>query len=226
MRILIVEDEKKMAELLKEGLEEEKHGVSLAFNGRAGLELATCFEFDAIVLDLMLPVLDGFEVARRLRRSQNQTPILVLTARDAITDIAKALDLGADDFLTKPFSFVELLARLRAITRRGFGPRSPSMKVADLVLDPATHRVCRDSHEIHLSPTEYKLLEFLMRRAGRVVARDAIVDGVWGFEQDVEENTLDAFIRLLRGKVDKGFSPRLIQTIRGIGYSVREEIGS
>jgi two-component system response regulator MprA len=224
MRILIVEDEKKMAELLKEGLEEEKHCVSLAFNGRSGLELATMFEFDAIVLDLMLPVMDGFEVARRLRKNDSQTPILVLTARDAITDIAKALDLGADDFLTKPFSFVELLARLRAIARRGFGPRSPSLKVADLELDPATHRVCRDSHEIHLSPTEYKLLEFLMRRAGRVVPRDAIVDGVWGFEQDVEENTLDAFIRLLRGKVDKGFSPKLIQTIRGVGYSVREEI--
>jgi two-component system response regulator MprA len=224
MRILIVEDERKMAELLKEGLEEEKHSVSVAFNGRSGLELATLFEFDAIVLDLMLPVLDGFEVARRLRRNDRQTPILVLTARDSITDIAKALDLGADDFLTKPFSFVELLARLRAIARRSSGPRSPSMKVADLVLDPATRRVCRDNHEIHLSRTEYNLLEFLMRRAGRVVPRDAIVDGVWGFEQDVEENTLDAFIRLLRAKVDKGFSPRLIQTIRGVGYSVREEI--
>jgi DNA-binding response OmpR family regulator len=224
MRILIVEDEKKMAELLKEGLEEEKHSVSIAFNGRTGLEMATMFEFDAIVLDLMLPLLDGFEVARRLRKNDTQTPILVLTARDAISDIAKALDLGADDFLPKPFSFVELLARLRAIARRGFGPRSPSLKVADLALDPATRRVCRESHEIHLSPTEYKLLEFLMRRAGRVVSRDAIVEGVWGFEQDVEENTLDAFIWLLRSKVDKGFSPRLIQTIRGVGYSVREEI--
>jgi DNA-binding response OmpR family regulator len=226
MRILIAEDEKKMAELLKEGLEEEKHKVSVALNGRSALEMATMFEFDAIILDLMLPVLDGFEVARRLRKNDCQTPILVLTAKDAITDIAKALDLGADDFLTKPFSFVELLARLRAIARRGFGPRSPSMKVADLILDPATRRVCRDSHEIHLSPTEYKLLEFLMRRAGRVVSRDAIVEGVWGFEQDVEENTLDAFIWLLRSKVDKGFSPRLIQTIRGVGYSVREEIES
>jgi DNA-binding response OmpR family regulator len=224
MRILIVEDEKKMAELLKEGLEEERHKVSLASDGRSALEMATMFEFDAIILDLMLPVLDGFEVARRLRKNDCQTPIMVLTAKDAITDIAKALDLGADDFLTKPFSFVELLARLRAIARRGFGPRSPSFKVADLVLDPATHRVCRDTHEIHLSPTEFRLLEFLMRRAGRVVSREALADGVWGFEQDVEGNTLDAFIWLLRGKVDKGFRPKLIQTIRGVGYSVREEI--
>src|SRR6266700_2427941 len=223
MRVLIVEDEKKMAELLKGGLEEEHHSVSLAFDGRTGLEFAASSDFDAIVLDLMLPVLDGFEVARRLRRSHNQTPILVLTARDATTDIAKALDLGADDYLTKPFSFVELLARLRAIARRGSSSRSTLIRVADLVLDPATRRVSRGSHEIHLSPTEYKLLEFLMRRAGRVVSRDAIVDGVWGFEQDVEQNTLDAFVRLLRNRVDRGFKPSLVQTIRGIGYSVREE---
>jgi DNA-binding response OmpR family regulator len=223
MRVLIVEDERKMAELLKEGLEEENHLVSIAFDGRAGLEFATSSEFDAIVLDLMLPGLDGFEVARRLRRRQNETPILVLTARDAIADIAKALDLGADDYLTKPFSFVELLARLRAVARRGSGPRPTLLKAADLVLDPAARRVSRGSFEIHLSPTEYRLLEILMRRVGRVVPRDAIVNGVWGLEQDVEENTLDAFVRLLRSKVDKGFEPKLIQTVRGIGYSVCEE---
>lgn len=222
MRVLIVEDERKMAELLKEGLEEENHSVSIAFDGRAGLEFATSSEFDAIVLDLMLPGMDGFEVARRLRRRQNETPILVLTARDAIADIAKALDLGADDYLTKPFSFVELLARLRAVARRG-SSRPPLLKAADLVLDPAARRVTRGSSEIHLSPTEYRLLEILMRRAGRVVPRDTIVNGVWGLEQDVEENTLDAFVRLLRSKVDKGFEPKLIQTVRGIGYSVCEE---
>src|SRR5712691_7830016 len=223
MHVLIVEDERKMAELLKAGLEEENHSVGIAFDSRAGIEFATSSEFDAIVLDLMLPVLDGFEVARRLRRRQNQTPILVLTARDAIADIAKALDLGADDYLTKPFSFVELLARLRALARRGSGSRPPLMKAADLVLDPAAHRVFRGSYEIHLSPTEYRLLEFLMRRAGRVVSRNAILNGVWGFEQDVEENTLDVFVRLLRNKVDKGFKLKLIQTVRGIGYSVCEE---
>ena len=223
MHVLIVEDEKKMAELLKVGLEEENHSVSIAFDGRAGLEFATSSDFDATVLDLMLPGLDGFEVARRLRKRQNQTPILVLTARDAIADIAKALDLGADDYLTKPFSFVELLARLRALARRGSSPRPPLLKVADLILDPAARRVSRGNCEIHLSPTEYRLLEILMRRAGRVVSRDTIVNAVWGFEQDVEENTLDAFVRLLRSKVDKGFEPKLIQTIRGIGYSVCEE---
>ena len=159
MRVLIIEDEKKMAELLRDGLKEENHAPTLAFDGRTGLEFAAAAEFDAIVLDLMLPLLDGFEVARRLRKNNNQTPILVLTARDAVADVAKALDLGADDYLTKPFSFVELLARLRALARRGSGPRPPLLKVADLVLDPATRRVHRGGREIHLMPTEYRLLE-------------------------------------------------------------------
>jgi DNA-binding response OmpR family regulator len=222
MRILVMEDELKMAELLKKGFEEENHSACLAFDGRAALELAASSEFDVIILDLMVPLLDGFEVTRRLRKSQNQTPILVLTARDAITDVARALDLGADDYLTKPFSFVELMARLRALARRGASPRPPLLKVADLVLDPASRRVCRGNREIYLSPREYKLLEYLMRRAGRVVSRNAIVDGVWNV-QDVEENTLDVFVSMLRAKVDKGFKTKLIQTIRGVGYSVREE---
>ena len=226
MRVLIVEDERKMSELLKRGLEEENHSVSVVFDGRSGIEVACSSEFDAIILDLMIPELDGFEVVRRLRRDLNETPILILTARDAIADTAKALDLGADDYLTKPFSFVELLARLRALVRRGPRPRSPVMKVADLVLDPAACRVFRGSSEIRLSRTEYRLLEFLMRRPGRVAPRSAIVDAVWGFEQDVEDNTLDVFVRLLRTKVDKGFKPKLIHTVRGIGYSVREEIES
>lgn len=222
MRILIMEDELKMADLLKEGLEEEHHSACLAFDGRAALDLAASSEFDVIVLDLMVPVLDGFEVTRRLRKNQNPTPILVLTARDAITDVARALDLGADDYLTKPFSFVELMARLRALARRGPSPRPPLLRVADLVLDPASRRIWRGNREIYLSPREYKLLEFLMRRAGRVVSRNAIVDAVWN-AQDVEENTLDVFVSLLRAKVDKGFKTKLIQTIRGVGYSVREE---
>jgi DNA-binding response OmpR family regulator len=223
MRILIVEDESKMAELLKGGLEEENHSVSLAFDGREGLAMAASSEFDAIVLDLMLPGVDGFEIARRLRKRQNQTPILVLTARDAIPDIARALDMGADDYLPKPFSFVELLARLRALARRGSSPRQPVMKAADLVLDPASRRVSRGNQEIRLSPTEFRLLEFLMRRAGRVVSRHAIVDAVLGFEQEIGENTLDAFVSLVRNKVDRAFKPKLIQTVRGVGYSLREE---
>jgi two-component system response regulator MprA len=211
-----------MAELLKKGLEEENHRVALAFDGLEGLELAKTYEFDAIVLDLMLPRVDGFEVARRLRHAGNQTPILILTARDAVPDIVKGLDLGADDYLTKPFSFEVFLARLRTVARRGSAPRPTCLRVADLTLDPAARHALRGQREIRLSPTEYRLLELLMRRAGRVVTRTAIVEAVWGLENDIEENTLDAFVRLLRGKVDKGFSPKLIQTVRGIGYCLRE----
>jgi len=223
MRVLIVEDERAMAELLKKGLEEENHRAALAFDGLRGLELARTYEFDAIVLDLMLPRVDGFEVARRLRSAGNQTPILILTARDSVPDIVKGLDLGADDYLTKPFSFEEFLARLRTVARRGSAPRPTCLRVADLTLDPASRQALRGRREIRLSPTEYRLLESLMRRAGRVVTRTAIVEAVWGLENDVEENTLDAFVRLLRGKVDKGFSPKLIQTVRGIGYCLRAD---
>jgi len=223
MRVLIVEDERAMAELLKKGLEEENHRAALAFDGVEGLELARTYEFDAIVLDLMLPRVDGFEVARRLRSAGNQTPILILTARDSVPDVVKGLDLGADDYLTKPFSFEEFLARLRTVARRGSAPRPTCLRVADLTLDPASRQALRGRREIRLSPTEYRLLELLMRRAGRVVTRTAIVEAVWGLENDVEENTLDAFVRLLRGKVDKGFSPKLIQTVRGIGYCLRAD---
>ncbi|MGC9995112.1 MAG: response regulator transcription factor [Terriglobia bacterium] len=223
MRVLIVEDERAMAELLKKGLEEENHRAALAFDGVQGLELAKTYEFDAIVLDLMLPRVDGFEVARRLRHGGNQTPILILTARDAVPDIVKGLDLGADDYLTKPFSFEVFLARLRTVARRGSAPRPTCLRVADLTLDPGSRQALRGRREIRLSPTEYRLLELLMRKAGRVVTRTAIVEAVWGLENDVEENTLDAFVRLLRGKVDKGFSPKLIQTVRGIGYCLRAD---
>jgi len=222
MRILIVEDEKKMADLLKKGLEEENHSVSVAFDGRAALEIAGDFEFDAIVLDIMLPGVDGYEVARRLRKNHNETPILMLTARDAVPDIVKGLDAGADDYLTKPFSFEEFLARLRSVSRRGSAPRPTILTVGDLVLDPATHDVKRDGEEIHLSPTEFRLLEFLMRRAGRVVSRNTIVQAIWNFDDDVEENTLDAFISLLRSKVDRDQKEKLIQTVRGLGYTIRE----
>jgi DNA-binding response OmpR family regulator len=222
MRILIVEDERKMAAVLKRGLEAENHRVSLAFDGRTGLELASELELDVIVLDLMLPGIDGFEVAHRLRKSQNQTPILMLTARDAAPDVVKGLDSGADDYLTKPFSFEIFLARLRSVARRGAVPRPTSLRVADLVLNPATHQVLRGGEEIHLSPTEFRLLEFLMRRADRVVSRSAIVQAVWDFDHDVEENTLDAFIRLLRTRVDRDHKQKLIQTVRGTGYMIRD----
>jgi DNA-binding response OmpR family regulator len=222
MRILIVEDEKKMAAVLKKGLEAENHRVTLAHDGRAGLDVAATADFDVLVLDLMLPVIDGFEVARRLRKNGNQTPILMLTARDAVPDIVKGLDLGADDYLTKPFSFDVFLARLRSVARRGSAPRPTVLQVDDLVLNPASHEVSRGERAIHLSPTEFRLLELLMRRSGRVVTRDAIVDAVWDFDHEVEENTLDTFIRLLRSKIDREHDRKLIHTVRGIGYTMRE----
>jgi DNA-binding response OmpR family regulator len=222
MRVLIVEDDRSMAALLKKGLEEENQVVSAAFDGPSGLELAKSYEFDVIILDWMLPAMDGVEVMRRLRKSGNATPILMLTARDAMQDIVKGLDAGADDYLTKPFSFAEFLARIRALTRR---PNVIShvrrLKVDDLVIDPATHQVFRGEREIQLTPTEYKLLEFLVRRTGRVASRQAIVEAVWGLESEVEENTLDAFVRLLRKKVDQQHKLKLIQTVRGFGYCVR-----
>ena len=222
MHVLIVEDEKKMAELLKKGLEEENHSVSLAHDGRDALEMAQALDYDAIVLDLMLPGIDGFEVARRLRKGGNKTPILVLTARDTVPDVVKGLDIGADDYMTKPFSFEEFLARLRAISRRTSSPRSTLLQVGDLVLNPASHEVKRGGEDISLSRTEFRLLEFLMRRAGRVVPRNTIVHAVWDSNDDVEENTLDAFISLLRNKVDRDRKVKLIQTVRGTGYSIRD----
>src|SRR5438105_1502564 len=217
MRVLLVEDEKKMAHTLKRGLEEDNHRVTVACDGREGLDLAQLHDFDVVVLDVMLPVIDGFEVARRLRRKKPAIPILMLTARDAIPDVIQGLDLGADDYLTKPFAFEELLARLRSVVRRKPSLRSSELKVADLILDPATHRVSRAGTEIKLTATEFRLLEFLMRRVGQVVPRGALIEGVWEIGAELEENTLDAFIHLLRNKVDRDHQYRLIYTVRGIG---------
>ncbi|MCI0606393.1 response regulator transcription factor [bacterium] len=222
MRVLIVEDDKRMAEILKKGLEEENHSVTLAFDGEEGLEFAGLYDFDVLVLDVMLPRMDGFEVARQMRQKNNQTPILMLTARDTIPDIVAGLDLGADDYLTKPFAFSELLARLRSASRHRSIPLSSNLQVANLELDPAKHRVTRGGREIKLSATEFRLLEFLMRRAGRVVSRSSLVEGVWGFDRDIEENTLDAFVRLLRIKIDRNHDSKLIHTVRGFGYCLRE----
>lgn len=224
MRVLIVEDDRNMAALLQKGLEEENHIVSVAFEGRSGLELAETYQFDVIVLDRMLPGMEGLEVARRIRKSGRATLILMLTARDAVPDIVNGLDAGADDYLTKPFSFAEFLARLRALGRRPADAHlSTRLKISDLELDPSTRQVFRGRQEIRLTPTEYRLLEFLMRRSGRVASRRAIVEAVWGLEADLEENTLDAFVRLLRTKVDEGHKQKLIHTARGFGYCVKLE---
>jgi DNA-binding response OmpR family regulator len=223
MQVLVVEDERRMAELLRQGLEEEGHSVVLAGNGRDGLAMAESHPFDAIVLDVMLPGLDGFSVAKKLRAARNQTPILMLTARDATGDMVEGLNLGADDYLVKPFSFEVLLARLRAVSRRGVIPQPPILEVADLSLNPSAREVARGGRRIALTRTEYGLLELLIRRAGRVVTRDSLIESVWGFDSEVRSNTLDAFIRLLRDKVDAEGEIKLIQTVRGVGYCLRAE---
>jgi DNA-binding response OmpR family regulator len=220
MQILVVEDEQRMADLLKRGLTEEGHRVVVAGDGASGLEIARTNPFDVIVLDVMLPRMDGMTVARRLREGRNQTPILMLTAKDAAVDVIRGLDCGADDYLTKPFSFEILLARLRAVSRRGAIPRPVCLEVADVKLDPATHQVTRGGDVLNLTPREYSLLELLMRNADRVVQRETILESVWGFDCDVNENTLEAFVRLLRLKVDAR-EPKLIHTVRGVGYALR-----
>ena len=226
MKILIVEDESRMSELLRRGLTEEGHTIVAASDGLEGWELARDYEFDAIILDIMLPKLDGYEVARRMRAAKLTTPVLMLTAKDAVPDIVQGLDLGADDYLTKPFSFEELLARLRAIKRRSSAPKQSLLQVGDLELDPAAHQVTRGGIRIPLTRTEYGLLEQLLYNAGRVVPRRALIESVWGFDREIEDNTLDAFVRLLRNKIDTGGAPRLIQTVRGVGYVIRVDSSS
>ena len=221
MRILVVEDEPRMAALLKRGLTEEGHQVFLAHEGVEGYEMAGASEFDVIVLDVMLPGMDGLAIARRLRDSHNQTPVLMLTARDTAASVIAGLDAGADDYLTKPFSFDIFLARVRAVSRRGAIPRPVCFTVADLKLDPSTRRVTRGEQPISLTPREFSLLELLMRNHGRVITRDTILESVWGFDSDVGGNTIEAFVRLLRLKVDMS-EPKLIHTVRGVGYVMRE----
>jgi DNA-binding response OmpR family regulator len=221
--ILVVEDEPSMGELLRQGLEEENHTVTLVRDGLEGVHAAETGNIDAIVLDVMIPGIDGIEVARRLRAAGHQIPILMLTARDATPDIVRGLDAGADDYLTKPFAFRVLLARLRALSRRAALPAVARLQVDDLELDPASHQVSRGGVPLSLTATEYRLLEFLMRRAGRAVSRSAMIDGVWGFDEDIETNTVDVFIRLLREKIDLGHQRKLIHTVRGYGYILRED---
>jgi DNA-binding response OmpR family regulator len=210
-----------MAALLRRGLTEEGHQVFVAYDGVEGYEMARSAEFDVIVLDVMLPGMDGLAVARRLREAHNQTPVLMLTARDTAASVIAGLDAGADDYLTKPFSFDIFLARVRAVSRRGAIPRPVCLEVADLKLDPSTRRVTRGDQPVNLTPREFSLLELLMRNHGRVITRDTILESVWGFDSDVAGNTIEAFVRLLRLKVDMT-EPKLIHTVRGVGYAMRE----
>jgi DNA-binding response OmpR family regulator len=222
MRILVVEDQPDMAEALRQGLEEEGHAVIASADGRDALSVAGHYELDAVVLDVMLPGVDGCGVARRLREAGALMPILMLTARDATPDIVRGLDSGADDYLTKPFAFEVLLARLRALGRRGDVEKRPVYEVGDLRLDPSTRQVHRGGHSIALTRTEYLLLELLASRGGRVVTRRMILESIWGFHQEVESNTVDAFVRLLRHKIDQPGQPKLIHTIRGVGFRLSE----
>jgi DNA-binding response OmpR family regulator len=223
MNLLIVEDEARMADLLRKGLTEEGHTATCAFDGAEGLALAKSYDFDVIILDVMMPRLSGYEMAKRLRAEKVSTPILMLTARDAVPDVVRGLDLGADDYMTKPFSFEELIARLRAVKRRALTAQDTSLQVGDLVLDPASREVLRGEDRVALTRTEYNLLERLMYRAGKVVSRRALIESVWGFDRDIEENTLDAFMHLLRHKIDPPGRPKLIHTVRGVGYTIRPD---
>src|SRR5450432_1803975 len=222
MRILVVEDDAKMAELLRRGLVGKGHIVDVAMDGITGLEKSQALPFDAIVLDVMLPGIDGLHVARRLRAGGIRVPILMLTARDSVSDIVRGLDVGADDYLTKPFSFEVLAARLRVIGRRTANESEGVLQVADLNLNTGTHEVHRGRKPLVLTRTEFILLEHLMRRAGRLVSRTDLTEAIWGNDRDVESNTLDVFIFQLRSKVEAGGANRLIQTVRGFGYTVRE----
>ncbi len=223
MNLLIIEDEIRMADLLRKGLSEEGHNATCASDGVEGLALAKSYEFDVIILDIMMPKLSGYELAKRLRQEKIRTPILMLTARDSVPDIVRGLDLGADDYMTKPFSFDELVARLRAVKRRALTAEDTHLQIADLVLDPASREVARAGERVSLTRTEYNLLERLMYRAGKVVSRRSLIESVWGFERDIEENTLDAFMRLLRNKIDPPGRQKLIHTVRGIGYMIRTD---
>ncbi|HWH56491.1 MAG TPA: response regulator transcription factor [Terriglobales bacterium] len=223
MQILIVEDDQRLARQLKKGLDENGHTVSLAFDGIEGLEAARQGRFDVLVLDVMLPWLDGFGVVKKLRNMGSKSPILMLTARDSAEDIVTGLDVGADDYLTKPFALKVLLARLRALARRKEVEPRVQLQIDNLMLDPAQHVVTRAGSPVTLTRTEFLLLETLLRNLGRVMTRARLIEAVWGSEREVESNTLDVYVGQLRSKIEPAGSKKLIQTIRGVGYAVREE---
>src|SRR5918996_4958745 len=226
MRVLVVEDEPKMAGLVTRGLEEEGIAVDVAGRGEDAVWMAGSTEYDVVVLDVMLPGLDGFEVCRRLRADEVWTPVLMLTARDAVGDRVAGLDGGADDYLVKPFSFEELLARLRALARRGAAERPSVLEVGDLRLDPATRDVWRGETPIHLSAKEFALLETLMRRPGQVLSRYQLLEHCWDYGYENRSNVVDVYVRYLREKIDRPFECKSIETVGGAGYRLRRDGGS
>ncbi len=221
MYFLVIEDERRLAQVVRKVLEEEGHTVDVAHDGEDGLAMAMDGSHDVIVLDVLLPGIDGFEICRRLRAGGVDTPVLLLTALDAVEDRVRGLDAGADDYLPKPFAFQELLARLRALGRRRVQAREPDrLKTDDLVLDLRRRRAERAGKTIELSPKEFALLEFLLRNEGRVVTRSQILDHVWGYEYSPDSNLVDVYVTYLRRKVDRGHDRRLIRTVRGSGYAL------
>jgi heavy metal response regulator len=223
MRILIVEDEKKIADFVKRGLKEEDYAVDVANDGNQGYFLATTNEYYTIILDIMLPGMDGISLCKKLRDEKIATPIIMLTAKGAVDDRVKGLDSGADDYITKPFAFEELLARVRAALRKKGAKVLTRLEISDLALDLVTHRVTRGGKEISLTSKEYALLEYLMRNAGSVVTRTMISEHVWDIDFDTFTNVIDVYINYLRNKIDHGQKMRLIHTIRGRGYMLKEE---
>lgn len=222
MRILLVEDDADLAQFIRKGLKEEHYAVDVAADGEAGLALALDNSYDLMILDIMLPKLDGLTLCRRVRDKGIMTPVLLLTARNTLETKVSGFDTGADQFLPKPFAFVELLAQIRALLRRGSSQQLAHLQAADLRLDPASHRVWRGGQEISLTNKEYALLEFLLRNKNRVLTRTAIIEHVWDISYDPMTNIVDVHIRALRAKIDRDFSPPLIATVRGAGYMLEE----
>lgn len=221
MHILVVEDEHKLAGILKRGLQENGYAVDLAYDGEDGLAFAESGGFDLIILDVMLPIIDGFQVARRLREDRIDTPILMLTARDSIDDRVAGLDSGADDYLVKPFAFRELLARVRALLRRGDSVKEPVLRISDLELDTVSRQVRRGGQAIPLTSKEYAMLEYFVRNPNRVLTRTEIVEHVWDYDSTSMSNVVDVYLRYLRRKLDDEFEPKLLHTVRGAGYQLK-----
>ena len=222
MRILIAEDERDLNEILEEKLTSEGYGVDVCYDGIQAMEYLQSAEYDAVLLDVMMPGKDGFQVLREMRACGIKSPVLFLTARDSIEDRVQGLDLGADDYLTKPFAFRELMARVRAMIRKGYQTPSSILQVEDLVMDTGAHRVRRADQDIDLSAKEYALLEYLMMNAGQVLSREQIENHIWNFDYEGGTNVVDVYISYLRRKIDEGRDPRLIRTVRGVGYMLAE----
>jgi len=222
MRILVVEDESKVSTFIQRGLEEEGFPVDVAFDGEEGVKKAESQPFDLILMDLMLPKMDGLAAIRYLRENDIQTPVLCLTARDSVDDKVSGLDIGADDYLAKPFAFVELVARCRALIRRGSNDRGAEIFFADLRLDPVTHKVWRAGEEIVLTSKEYALMEYFIRNPNRVLTRLMIAENVWDYTFDSFTNIIDVYVNYLRNKIDQKFDKKLIHTVRGAGYALKE----